>query len=75
MDVFHNNSQIMDKFVAAEKAKIHNFFRVAMEPHISDDFRKDQTEKLKSLGLDINDLGQDNHTALYSAINIYVNTY
>lgn len=75
MDVFHNNSQIMDKFVAAEKAQIHNFFRVAMAPHISDDFRKDQTEKLKSLGLDINDLGQDNHTALYSAINIYVNTY
>ncbi|MCC8418219.1 MAG: hypothetical protein LN590_01050 [Rickettsia endosymbiont of Glossina mortisans submortisans] len=70
MDVFHNNSQIMDKFVAAEKAQIYNFFRVAMEPHISDDFRKDQTEKLKSLGLDINDLGQDNHTALYSAINI-----
>ena len=75
MDVFHNNSQIMDKFVAAEKVQIHNFFRVAMEPHISDDFRKDQIGKLKPLGLDINDLGQDNHTALYSAINIYVNTY
>ncbi len=80
MDVFHNNSQIMDKFVATEKAQIHNFFRdnffrVAMESHISDDFRKDQIEKLKPLGLDINDLGQDNHTALYSAINIYVNTY
>ncbi len=36
MDVFHNNSQIMDKFVATEKAQIHNFFRVAMESHISE---------------------------------------
>lgn len=75
MDVFHNNPQIMNKFVSAEKAQIHNFFRVAMEPHISDDFRKDQIEKLKPLGLYINELGQDNHTVLYSAINIYLNTY
>ncbi|MCC8406723.1 MAG: hypothetical protein LN560_03805 [Rickettsia endosymbiont of Sceptobius lativentris] len=70
MEVFHNNNQIMNKFVATEKAQIHNFFRVIAESHISDEFRKNQIEKLKPLGLDINNLGQDNHTALYSAINI-----
>lgn len=75
MEVFHNNNQIMNKFVATEKAQIHNFFRVIAESHISDEFLKNQIEKLKPLGLDINNLGQDNHTALYSAINIYLNTY
>ncbi|WCR57387.1 hypothetical protein [Rickettsia asembonensis] len=25
MEVFHNNNQIMNKFVATEKAQIHNF--------------------------------------------------
>ena len=59
MEVFHNNSQIMNKFVAAEKAQIQNFWRVTMETHISDEFRVEQIEKFKLLGLDINDFGQD----------------
>ncbi|EER21040.1 MULTISPECIES: hypothetical protein [spotted fever group] len=42
MEVFHNNSQIMNKFVAAEKAQIQNFWRVTMETHISDEFRVEQ---------------------------------
>jgi len=75
MAVFHNNPVSMEKFVSAEKTQIQNFWRVIAEPHISDNFREGQIEKLKQLGLDINDLGQDNHTALYSAINIYLNTY
>ncbi|MCZ6914665.1 MAG: hypothetical protein O7C59_09540 [Rickettsia endosymbiont of Ixodes persulcatus] len=40
----------MNKFVSAEKAQIHNFFRVLMESHISDEFRKTQIEKLKPVG-------------------------
>ncbi len=48
----------MAKFVSTEKTQIHNFFRVAMESHISDDFHKTQIEKFTQLGLDINnDLG------------------
>lgn len=41
-----------------------------MESHISDDFRKTQIEKFTQLGLDINDLDQDNYIALYSTIHI-----
>ncbi|MFV9930353.1 MAG: hypothetical protein AB8U82_05885 [Rickettsia endosymbiont of Haemaphysalis japonica] len=70
IDVFHYNPALMAKFVSTEKAQIHNFCRVAMESHISDDFRKTQIEKLTQVDLDINDLDQDNHIALYSTINI-----
>ncbi|WP_269429015.1 hypothetical protein [Rickettsia endosymbiont of Ixodes pacificus] len=42
MEVFHNNSQIMNKFVATEKAQIQNFWCVTMETHISDEFRVEQ---------------------------------
>ncbi|MGX6959721.1 MAG: hypothetical protein ACIPMY_00330 [Rickettsia endosymbiont of Pentastiridius leporinus] len=75
MDVFYNNQEFIEKFVTVEKTQIHNFFRVLMEPHISDNFREKQIQEFKKLGLAIDDLGPDNHTALYNSINTYLKSY
>lgn len=76
MEVFHQNPDIINKFVAIEKNQILNFWRIMTESHIPNAFRTEQIEKFKKLGLGINDFGQDNHTIIHNSIYYYyLNAY